>query len=194
MGVSSIFKYFSFESSDFGSGSYIGFKTAQRNYGWLQVTWDGATDTYQIYSGAYESDAGVPITAGATAVAPSPRPLLSLALNDKGMITHDRRVKKDAFFFYKANWNPEPMLHITSRRLVSRLQPTTEVKVYSNRPEVELKVNGKSQGVVKPDDLKMACWPAVNLQPGINTIEATTRSNEQALSDSCKWVLEPAAK
>ena len=117
-----------------------------------------------------------------------------LALNDKGMVTHDRRVKKDAFFFYKANWNPEPMLHITSRRLVSRLQPITEVKVYSNCPEVELKVNGKSQGVMKPDDLKIARWPAVNLQPGTNTIEATTRSHDKALSDSCKWVLEPAAK
>jgi beta-galactosidase len=117
-----------------------------------------------------------------------------LALNDKGMVTRDRRVKKDAFFFYKANWNPEPMLHITSRRLVSRIQPTTEVKVYSNCLEVELKVNGKSQGVVKPDDFRIARWPAVDLQPGMNTIEATTRSKGKSLSDSCKWVLEPAAK
>ncbi len=117
-----------------------------------------------------------------------------LALNDKGLVTHDRRVKKDAFFFYKANWNPEPMVHITSRRLVSRLQPVTEVKVYSNCPDVELKVNGKSQGVMKPDSLKIARWPVVNLQPGINTIEATTLANGKALSDSCKWVLVQGAK
>lgn len=117
-----------------------------------------------------------------------------ISLNDKGMMTHDRRFKKDAFFFYKANWNPEPMVHITSHRLVSRLQSTTEVKVYSNCPEVELKVNSRSQGVMKPDDLKIARWPVVNLQPGINTIEATTRSNDKTLSDSCKWVLEQTAK
>ena len=51
-----------------------------------------------------------------------------------------------------------------------------------------------TQGVVKLDDLKFARWPAVLLQPGMNNIEATTRSRDKALSDSCKWVLEPAAK
>ena len=48
--------------------------------------------------------------------------------------------------------------------------------------------------MVKPDDLKIARWLAVHLQMGTNTIEATTRSHDKALSDSCKWVLEPAAK
>jgi len=116
-----------------------------------------------------------------------------LALNDKGLVTHDRRIKKDAFFFYKANWNPEPMVHITSRRMVLRLQPTTEVKVYSNCPEVELKVNGKSQGVTKPNDFKIARWPDVKLQTGMNTIEATTLAKGKVLSDSCSWVLVQSA-
>lgn len=40
-------------------------------------------------------------------------------INDKGLVTHDRKVKKDAFYFYKANWNPEPMVYIAGRRSVN---------------------------------------------------------------------------
>ena len=39
-------------------------------------------------------------------------------INDKGMVTEDRKTRKDAFYFYKANWNPEPMVYLTSRRAV----------------------------------------------------------------------------
>lgn len=48
-------------------------------------------------------------------------------INDKGLVTHDRKVKKDAFYFYKANWNPEPMVYIAGRRSVNRVKPVTEV-------------------------------------------------------------------
>lgn len=113
----------------------------------------------------------------------------SPALNDKGLATHDRRFRKDAFFFYKANWNPDPMVYITSRRAVNRTLPTTDVKVYSNCPEVILSVNGKSLGVVKPDDLKIAHWSGITLQPGKNTIQVTAKSGEKPLEDSCVWTL-----
>ena len=116
------------------------------------------------------------------------------SLNDKGLVTHDRRFKKDAFFFYKANWNPEPMVYITSRRATPRTQPVTEVKVYSNCPLVELKVNGAPLGSMKPDDNHITRWPSVTLQPGTNTIEATGVSNGQPLSDSCTWTLDQAPK
>jgi hypothetical protein len=96
----SFFRYQSAESADFGSGSYMGFKTAQGNYGWLEATWAGATDTFQIYSGAYESDIGVAILAGDTGTSAVPEPgqvassLLVLALGAAGVAIQRQRVKK----------------------------------------------------------------------------------------------------
>ena len=98
-GPSSYFSFYSSESSDFGSGSYMGFKTAQGNYGWLEVTWAGATDTFQIYSGAYESVANVAILAGDTGTSAVPEPgqvassLLLLALGAAGVAIQRQRAK-----------------------------------------------------------------------------------------------------
>ena len=67
----SIFGLFGAVSPDFGAGSFMGFRSGNGHYGYLEVTWTSATDTFQILSGAYESVAGVGITAGA---APVPEP------------------------------------------------------------------------------------------------------------------------
>jgi beta-galactosidase len=112
-------------------------------------------------------------------------------LNDKGMITQDRKTKKDVFYFYKANWNPAPMVYLTGKRLTVRHLPVMEVKAYSNAPEVELWVNGKSVGTAKPDSVKIVRWPNVALRPGANRIEAIAHAGNKTLKDSCDWNLAP---
>jgi len=106
-------------------------------------------------------------------------------LNDKGMVTSDRAIRKDVYFFYQANWTDTPMLHIADRRLIDRKNAVTEIKVYSNCPSIDLKVNGKSLGTVAPDDLHICRWKDVQLQPGANTVEATAPGT--SLTDTCDW-------
>lgn len=66
--------------------------------------------------------------------------------NHKGLVTFDRKYKKDAFYAYKAWLSDEPFVHICSKRYVDRVENVTKVTVYANQPEVELFVNGKSVG------------------------------------------------
>ena len=66
--------------------------------------------------------------------------------NHKGLMTFDRKYKKDAFYAYKAWLSDEPFVHICGKRYVDRVEDVTKVTVYSNLPEVELFVNGKSLG------------------------------------------------
>ena len=63
--------------------------------------------------------------------------------NQKGLVTFDRTLRKDAFYLYKAAWNRrEPFVHLCGKRYVNRCEEETEIKVYSNRPEVTLYVDG----------------------------------------------------
>ena len=67
--------------------------------------------------------------------------------NHKGLMTFDRKYKKDSFYAYKAWLNPEPMVHLCGKRYVDRVEDVTKVTVYSNQPSVELFANGVSLGV-----------------------------------------------
>ena len=72
--------------------------------------------------------------------------------NHKGLITIDRKYKKDAFYAYKAWLNPEPMIHLCGKRYIDRVEDVTKVTVYSNQPEVELLANGVSLGKKQATD------------------------------------------
>ena len=93
-------------------------------------------------------------------------------LNDKGLVTADRKTRKDAFYWYRANWSREPVVHVTAERDTPRFTPGTDVRVYANTPEVSLTVNGVPLGARVPDD-HVATWAGVTLRPGPNTVVAS---------------------
>ena len=67
--------------------------------------------------------------------------------NQKGLVTFDRSLRKDAFYLYKAAWNKsEPFVHLCGKRYVNRCEDETEIKVYSNQPHVKLYVDGALVG------------------------------------------------
>lgn len=108
-------------------------------------------------------------------------------MNDKGLVTYDRKTKKDAFFLYKVNWNPEPMVHINDKRFVIREVDEVNVKVYSNLDAVELFVNEISVGTLSSPD-KIFIWKGVKLAKGNNRIKAIGKSNGETVQDQCVWI------
>lgn len=68
-------------------------------------------------------------------------------VNQKGLVTMDRKLRKDAFYLYKAAWNhKEPFVHLCGSRYVERCGDTTKIKVYSNQQQVTLLVDGREAG------------------------------------------------
>lgn len=110
-------------------------------------------------------------------------------INDKGLVTHDRKVKKDAFYFYKANWNPEPMVYIAGRRSVNRVKPVTEVQIFSNCAEVTLKVNGQIIKKMQPDGVKVCIFKDIRLKKRENNIEVSAENGKRVITDACCWIL-----
>jgi beta-galactosidase len=114
-------------------------------------------------------------------------------VNDKGLVTADRKTRKDAFYFYKAKWTTEPFVYITSRRHAERTDPNTTVKVYSNCDSVELKINGRTIGSQAEKNCVFK-WFDIRLKPGLNTIEAMTTRDGKTYTDKCEWQLVEAIK
>lgn len=113
----------------------------------------------------------------------------SEALNNNGLVTYDRTAKKDAFYLYKANWNQEPVLYITSRRHTIREKQKTEIKVYANMEEVELQINGESRGSVPPVG-HVFLWPNILLHRGNNVISVVGKRAGRQYRDSCVWIYD----
>lgn len=89
--------------------------------------------------------------------------------NNKGLMTIDRKTKKDSYFIYKAYWNKEPMVHLCGKRYAQRAGETTQIRVYSNQPSVTLYLNGKEAAAQEGDKVFVF---TVALADGFNTVLA----------------------
>lgn len=106
--------------------------------------------------------------------------------NDKGLVTYDRRTKKDAYYFYKANWNKDDQfVYIAGKRNTLRSCKTTTIQAFSNSGPASLYINGKSYGQAFPDNVNVLQWKDVTLDTGVNTIEVKNKHSK----DTCTWVL-----
>ena len=99
--------------------------------------------------------------------------------NNKGLVTMDRRTKKDSYYIYQAYWSKTPMVHICGRRYAQRAGETTEIRVYSNQPEVELLINGMSMGKQTGDKVFVF---TVALEPGFNTVAAKAGATKDSIT------------
>ncbi len=113
--------------------------------------------------------------------------------NDKGLMTYDRKVKKDAYFWYRANWNPSPMVYVTERRFSPRPPGQWDVRVYTNCGVVGLSVNGQSAGTGERTG-NVAVWHNVALRDGANRIEAFGSGASGSARDSCTVVCRSGAE
>lgn len=114
-----------------------------------------------------------------------------VGINDKGLVSFDRRTRKDAFYFYKANWNKEiPLLYLAERRCTRRTRPVQTFMAFTNQPEAELFVNGVSCGHAKTDSLGTVRWNGVRLRPGQNEIRVVSGRGTHQLTDGYTCCLE----
>ena len=111
-------------------------------------------------------------------------------VNDKGLVTRDRKTRKDAFYFYKANWNQkDAFVYIANRRHRERICKETDIMVFSNQPEVELFINGISQGKQQADAYATFQWKSIQLTEGENKIEVKAGKKKDQVTDSVIWHL-----
>lgn len=89
--------------------------------------------------------------------------------NNKGLVTIDRKTKKDSYYIYKAYWNKEPMVHLCGKRYAQRAGETTQIRVYSNQPSVTLYLNGEKVEEQSADKVFVF---QVALAEGFNTLLA----------------------
>jgi beta-galactosidase len=111
--------------------------------------------------------------------------------NDKGLATYDRQTRKDAFYYYQANWTTNPMVYITGHTFTNRLTNAVIAKVYANCDSVQLFVNGISQGSSSGTNC-IFTWP-VTLLGGTNVVQAIGTQGGSNVTDSLTWIAPLAA-
>lgn len=110
------------------------------------------------------------------------------ARNMKGLVTFDRKIKKDPFYWYKANWSKEPVLYLTQRRVVDRVNEITPVTVYSNIGVPQLFVNGREVTSYKQGTTAVHyIFENVKLQEGKNEIEVRGVRGGKNYQDKIEW-------
>ena len=102
-------------------------------------------------------------------------------LNAKGLISYDRKTKKDTFFVYKAYWTKAPMVHICGRRFADRAPEERDVRVFTNEDAVTLYLNGQLVETVRVQD-RCAVFANVALRDGENTLTARTANAEDTIT------------
>ena len=110
------------------------------------------------------------------------------ARNLKGMVTFDRKIKKDSYYWYKANWSKEPVLYLTQRRNVDRERKETSVTVYSNIGTPVVYLNGKPlEGVRKGYTEVHYVFDKVTLAQGKNILKAVVSYQGKEYVDEIEW-------
>jgi beta-galactosidase len=111
-------------------------------------------------------------------------------MNDKGLVTYDRMTKKDAFYWYQANWSDKPMLHLLDRRMNVRDTSTADITVVTNLPAVTLRINDKVIATMPVKD-HIGSFRNVPMSMGSNIIAATGISKGMTVMDKMAWVRQP---
>ena len=98
--------------------------------------------------------------------------------NNKGLVTYDRKIKKDSFYYYKACWTSSPFIHICSKRFIERCKDTINISILSNIESVTVYLNGE---VVKTfnGDFNVMETVTVKLNDGLNKIKVVSNRDGQ---------------
>lgn len=111
--------------------------------------------------------------------------------NMKGLVTFDRKTKKDSYFWYKANWSKDPVVYLTQRRNRLRENKVTTVTVYSNIGTPTVELNGKPlTGIRQGYTAVHYVFDKVELADGKNVLKATAVKDGKTHTDEIEWIYD----
>lgn len=111
------------------------------------------------------------------------------ARNMKGLVTFDRKVKKDSYFWYKANWSKDPVLFLTQRRNWDREKKETSVTVYSNIGTPKVYLNGKELSGIREGYTPVHyIIDHVTLENGKNIVKTVVMKDGKTYEDEIEWM------